>query len=575
MKRKIAGIRIHSVRFKLIAAVFAILFPLWVYFLYNNLYAIRVVREQVANSNKNLVSLYMQNIDYRLNSVEKYLASTLSYNINLNNMEYGADEGTRESAETLAFRQITNDIAEYDFISSIFVYSGDYKKYFAVYSMDTVTYNDKQIVDSYIRNLINSDANSNTNITAGYFTTEINGKYYIFRMLRQGNLYIGAWVSADYLLVPLKLINFGENGASLFVSSNGKPMNNMDFIINNGILLGGNYHSYYMTGKNDNYLIVGEKSDSGAFSLVAAVPDRAILENLIHFQQTAIVTAAVFILIILAYILFIRRSFDAPMAQLLKVMKRIQSGDIDQRIAFKGQSDEFTAINDTFNRMMDQIKDLKISVYEERLAKQQEELEHLQLQISPHFFMNSLNIIYSLAQLKKFKLVQEMSLCLFRYFGYISRKNMKLVRLEEEIQHIRNYIRIQELRFPNGFTYAIQAQESLMGVLVPPLVIQTFVENIMKYALTMDDPVQISIVVLPVETGMIKISICNSGSRIDDGILEQLRAGKRIVDEQGEHIGIWNIQRRLELIYSGKAGISLRNTDPDGVEIEIIIPMEI
>lgn len=70
-----------------------------------------------------------------------------------------------------------------------------------------------------------------------------------------------------------------------------------------------------------------------------------------------------------------------------------------------------------FNRMADQIKKLKIDVYEEQLNKQRAELKHLQLQINPHFFLNSLNIIYSFTFTGQYDLIQKMSLYLMRYFA--------------------------------------------------------------------------------------------------------------------------------------------------------------
>ncbi len=104
-------------------------------------------------------------------------------------------------------------------------------------------------------------------------------------------------------------------------------------------------------------------------------------------------------------------------------------------------------VNHTFNGMMEQIQELRIHVYEEQLNKQKAELQHLQLQINPHFFMNSLNIIYNLALVKNYALIQEMAISLVQYFRYMFRSNLTFLPLKDELQHIRNYIRIQELRF--------------------------------------------------------------------------------------------------------------------------------
>ena len=107
-------------------------------------------------------------------------------------------------------------------------------------------------------------------------------------------------------------------------------------------------------------------------------------------------------------------------------------------------------MTDTFNTMMDEIHKLKINVYEEQLATQRSELKHLQLQINPHFLFNSLNIVYHLASVKNLALIQEMILCLVQYFRFMFRSNSHFVSLSDELDHTRNYLTIQQMRFPKS-----------------------------------------------------------------------------------------------------------------------------
>jgi two-component system, sensor histidine kinase YesM len=565
-------ISLHSIRFQLITTGVAILIILWIYFLYNNIYCINVVRTQVSDSNKNLVSLYMQNVDDRLSSVEIYLSGFLSTNSDLITWKNSNDIYKRNSAKFKIYKQITTAIAQYNYINCIFVYSPITEDYLSVYSMSNVTYDIQQKTNDYIKGMIFNNPNISDILSQGYFERIIDGKYYVFRIFCDDDIYIGAWVSADFLQVPLNLIN---HGVSLFVTADGEPMNNINFVNKNGIDLQRDFSSYYLSGTSRKYLIVGQKSAYSNISLVAIIPDDTILENLVYFRQIALIVSAIFIFIVVGYSMFLKKSVFTPLMHILTVMKNIQKGDINQRITYQSKSDEFSLINSTFNSMIEQIHTLKISIYEEQISKQKEELEHLHLQISPHFFMNSLHIIYSLAQVKNYELVQEMSLCLFKYFSYISRENMYLAKLREEIEHAKNYIRIQELRFPGGFTYEIHAPEELLDVLVPPLMIQELIANTIKHALTMDDPIQINIDIFAAELDAdpgIKISFSDTGKWFEDEILKKLRAGKRITDKDGEHIGLWNIQRRLEMIYAGRAKITFENVLPKGIKIDITIP---
>lgn len=575
MKWKRFHIDWHSIRFQLVIGVAAILLPFCAYAIYNNIYAIYVVRKQVTDSNKKLITLYMQEIDSRLNNVEIFLADTITSDSNIFNMQILTDESERNMDKALIYNSLSNDIPQYSFVDCFFVYSPNYNDFVSVYNQDTTAYTTRNNVKDYICSLINDD--SNHIIMQSYFSAKIDNEYYIIRILRNGNVYIGLWMSVNNMDLPLNLINKGKTGTSFFVNTKGQVMNNENFVNQNQIKLSGDYSNYYISGKKNRFLVVGQNSNEGDFSLVVLIPDKQILEGLFYLRYIVMIMLIITFFIILAFIAFLRKIVLYPFGRVVKVMNQVQVGNLDARIRPFRTTTEFRIISDTFNNMMEKINELKISVYEEQIGKQKEELEHLQLQMKPHFILNTLNIIYSLAQIKNYKLIQELTLHLSDYFNFISRKMNTFIRLDEEIRFIRNYIRIQELRFSNSFTSAIEVPEDLMDVLIPPLIIQTFVENTIKYAFTIDQPLCLSIVITHenLESGDgIKISVSNTGNWFDEDILKQLRAGKRIVDEKGEHVGIWNVQRRLELLYGEKAKITFHNTQPKGVVTEIILPIQ-
>lgn len=227
--------------------------------------------------------------------------------------------------------------------------------------------------------------------------------------------------------------------------------------------------------------------------------------------------------------------------------------------------------------MIQQIQELKINVYEEQLNSQKAELKHLQLQINPHFFLNSLNIIYNLAQVKNYGLIQEMSISLVDYFRFMFRSNMVFVKLGEEIEHTRNYLRIQEMRFPGNLTFDIQASETLSSCFVPPLLIQTFVENAIKHAVTLDEPIHIQVSVVPDAAApdkRIQVSIRDTGTGFPEAVLAQLQSEPDKLSEDGGHIGIWNVKRRLQLLYNDRTQITFANGREGGACIEIVLPLK-
>ncbi|TXK85904.1 sensor histidine kinase [Paenibacillus sp. N3.4] len=398
----------------------------------------------------------------------------------------------------------------------------------------------------------------------------------MMHILKSGAVYFGVWIKADKLMVPFKTIDFGTNGGALFATQNGLPMTNIDLVNQNQVQLNAGMENYYLSGNHHNFLVVGEPSAKGNFNLVALVPDEKILEKLPYLQKIVEFIAFACLISLPLGLYLLRRTIMLPLNRLMVAMKRIRSGHLETRIDTFPTSDEFILVNETFNNMMSQIQELRINVYEEQLSKQKEELQRLQLQINPHFFMNSLNIVYNLAKVKNFELIKEMSLSLMQYFRYMFRSNLSFVKLKEELEHTKNYFRIQELRFPGSLTCEIHAPEFLIDTYVPPLVIQTFVENTVKHAVTLDEPIHISMNIDVIELEgfpCINIVIQDTGKGFPQEVLSILQRNESLVTEQGEHVGIWNVQRRLRLLYAHAVQISFSNGSPCGAVIEITLPI--
>lgn len=564
-----------SIRFTLTYGVALVLVPFCFLLLYSNLYAINVVRNQVAESNRNMVSLYLEQIDKNLNDIDKYFKNLIAMNSDVYNIMNNINQTDYFLSKISLLNQWEKDILMYKDIDSFFLYSSYWDEFNAINSK-LRDYSENDQIKTNIINILQHTNNPDDLNLRGWRAIKINDKYYLLRIINKSNLYVGALIKAENLSIPMNLINLGDTGASLLATDNGEPMDKSQLVYDDHIDLKKDFQSYYLSGNSKKYLVVGKKSAVGNFNMVALIPDDKILQKLPKLQ-TVFKFLAIFTIIILplCLLLLLRVAVLTPLNRILSAMKKIRDGEIEFRIPLHATSDEFHIVNETFNKMADQIKELKINVYEEQLSKQKAELEHLQLQINPHFFMNSLNIIHSFAQTKNYKLVQEMVLCLVRYFRYIFKSNLSFVPLKNELEHIQNYLRIQELRFPKRFTYYIDVPELLYDVPIPILMIQTFIENTIKYAVNMSTPIHISIKINTVQEeseSYIKIIIQDTGKGFPDEVLAVLQEGRQYVDKQGEHIGIWNVQNRIKLLYSGKADIKLSNARPNGAIAEIKIP---
>ncbi|CAN7362398.1 histidine kinase [Paenibacillus sp. LjRoot153] len=569
----------NSIRFKLTAGLVAIILPMIIFLSYNNLYSIDVVRNQVAQSNSNLVNLYMSLSDALLEDIDRYLIKVVSEESGLQFLYHPEklDLDQYNLDKLWLFQKLTDNSVYYKGLDYFFAYS--------VVNDDLVfapkptghAYSENQPIQRAIVNLLQDKSMKQGYSNLKWIAVKLEESFYLIHIIKSGNVYIGAGVNANDVMGPLDLLNLGITGKALFVDANGTPLQDEKFFTENQINLTNKSDSYYLTGQGDKYLVTGKQSAKGSFRLVALIPDEVILEKLPYLQRIIlfIVVGSAFVLV--ATLFFLRKVILVPVNRLVTAMRRVKQGNLGQRIDLKPSSNEFELMNESFNSMVSEIQQLKINVYEEQLISQRAELKHLQLQINPHFFLNSLNVVYYLAQENKVGLIQELSLSLIRYFRFMFRSHTNFVLLRDELAHTENYLKIQKFRFPESFTFTISVQEGLDDCFVPTLMIQSFAENTIKHAIDTDGTTHIDIIINAIGTSpeeqKLQIRIRDTGKGFSEEVLQQLKQKMNLTNEEGEHIGIWNVRRRLLLLYRDQAHIEFSNDD--GAVVDIMLPYKI
>lgn len=575
MFSRLANIPWSSIRVKLVLGLLAITLPLIALLIYNNQYSVGVVHNQVAMSNENLIRIYMKQIDGQLTEAERHMVALQTTDPNVQTMEEAVSDDAYMLAKSAVSRKLSSDLTVYPYIDGFFVYSiarSDIVEAFR----GSFTYPELLAMRTAMEGAATSLAEHPAYTNAAWRAQSIGGRYHLVRIFGDGNLYIGAWVRVSSLVEPLRSTREGDTSAVLMVNGAGEQLYSTQPLADAELDLSHGFDDYYLSGRLHSHLIVGEASGKGDFSLAAAIPNRSILENLPYLTRaTAIVIVLAMLMLPLGF-WFLRQVLLLPLRKMVAAMRLIGQGNFSLRIEESPAPDEFQLVNRTFNTMMSQIEELKINVYEEQLSKQRAELKHLQLQINPHFFMNSLNILYNLAQVKQYGLIQEMTMSLVQYFRYMFQSHQSLVLLQDELEHIRNYLRIQQLRFGDHLRYEIQVPDYLAATKLPPLMLQTIVENTIKHAVRAEGQTTMTIEASLddlAEEPMVCLTVRDDGQGYAEEALETFRSGRLPADAEREHIGLWNIRERLRLQYGDHAWMECYNDDPHGAVTEIVVPL--
>ena len=236
-------------------------------------------------------------------------------------------------------------------------------------------------------------------------------------------------------------------------------------------------------------------------------------------------------------------------------------------------SDDYLTIFDDFNRMAEEIQ----ASHEKDIKLLETEMDNLRLQVNPHMLLNSYNTIYALAESKNYPVIQDYALCLVDYFRYVLRRGQQLVTVKQELEFVDNFIRIQRIRFPGRFSYVYQAERECLNAQIPPLLIENFVENAIKYALEPSQAIEIVVSVRRDQNrrgkDALHIAITDTGSGIKPQVLEKLKTREPYIDESGKkHIGIYNCLRRIELFYGEEGEVDFASGEGKGTQVYMVVP---
>ena len=236
---------------------------------------------------------------------------------------------------------------------------------------------------------------------------------------------------------------------------------------------------------------------------------------------------------------------------------------------------ELAEANELFRNICGQMKEMKIRMYEQELAQQKLQIDYMQLQIQPHFYINCMSLIYNMAVMGEDDTIQQLSACVSDYFRYIFRKDAARVSLKEELRHVGNYLEICRIRYKERLSFRIEDDGDMDEVDIPPLLLHTFVENSVKYAAGSGKVTEILVKARWVkqEGRAAEIRIEDNGTGFPESVLESLKTEEDIVTEKGTRIGIRNCITRLALIYGTAASVHFENREEGGARVVIRLPI--
>ena len=535
----------HSIHF-----FFKLLLVLLLINILINIAMSNITRNFIKNQNivhlRSSIEIYADSVNEKLHSVERFMYSTITHNESLEKLNHV--QTFLDYQENL--KKVQTSFAEFEYQNEThmtFLLETDSTNHFINVSNLYIPYEDYLLLKSNLKSL-RSDISDRKwkNVTTK------NSEYLVKSVHYEGKI-IYAVISSEDILKPLRKLNIGNNGKLSLKEPSNIP--------------------------SENYLIHAQNEKTHLpFDIYVLVDYAEVFRNITLLEVFLSAVPIIITVLSIIIILYIRQWMIKPITRLTERLSQLGDSIPPSEFFISEGILEIDKANDKLNKVIFDMQELKIREYHSQLELKKIELNYLKNQIRPHFYLNMLSMIHSMLQTKNYKEIEELTILTSNYLRHLFMANQDFSELKDEVQHIKDYLEIQRIRYGNSIYFSLNYNDDLQNTLIPSLLLQTFIENTIKHGFSFQDLFTILLSIKKVKTedsDYIQICIEDNGPGFSEEILSKLNQKQSLITEDGHHIGITNTIERLNLLYPNDYTITFENNEEGGAKILLLIPYKI
>lgn len=327
----------------------------------------------------------------------------------------------------------------------------------------------------------------------------------------------------------------------------------------------GRYFSY-----DKNLYLVSQRRVCGDQFRVYVVSD---IQNIVFSLTTSgglIITALILMTIwVMVSIKTVTDRKTRDFYCILDVMEQARQGHLETDIQIESNN-EFRFIADAYNEMIGSLKQQMENNQKMAELVATAQNKQLQSQFNPHFLYNTLENIRYMCAIEP-KIAQKMVYSLSGLLRYSMDSAQAQVTLKEDLEHLKNYLTILQYRFNRRFSYRIDVTSEALEQLVPRLLLQPMIENSVKYGFGNQDTLLVEIKAYLREDTLVMICRDN-GAGMTPETLKELTHLLEQEENRSRHSGLYNIHRRIRILYGMPYGVEIRSQEGYGTTLVVTLP---
>lgn len=546
-------------------------------------YASTIITDNSLRYSQLIVDKISTEIDKTFDELDRLTQTTLSDEILLNNLTINGISSKSNSSEYQYTKVFLNRILNFRRdIDKIFLSNIDGQLF--VSGTDSYVppgYDMRN--DWWYKSFIQSD---DVSMVIPPHLNEINFGYEVFSVVRKIRTFSDNRVlglikidrRANILDEICKKGELEENSIIIF-DKNRVPVYNTDISLTQKEIseisesLGNNSGTILIYPKGDTKVINYMRSNYTGLYVAFIVPEKVLLKDLKAINTASFILTVLCSILALVFSIVISFAITMSVKKLLKGMKNIEQGDLDTKVNIKSH-DEIAVLAKGFNKMVEKIKVLIKQNADMEVKKKEAEMMVLQGQINPHFLYNTLDGIRMKAVINKDDdiayMIEELS-SLLRTSANVKKE---FVSFEDELNYIRRYINLQNIRYRQKFELTIDMPDILLKMIVPKFILQPLVENSIYHGLEVKKNDRKIFIEGTLGGGGVVISVADNGIGMNVEELNKLRESLYLSDDDPRtKIGLRNINSRLKLYYGQDFGVEINSVQNEGTTILLTFPL--
>jgi two-component system sensor histidine kinase YesM len=558
---------------KLALLIVLMLLSLVLIYSYTNTVSVSVVEQSLREKNLKRLSFFATQLD---NTIDRLSSSAIVVSRDPSIKELGSMEDSRDSfeqleAEEAAIQKLSLLSATSTWTNRLTIYLPKMKRalsndYRSIYTEEFLKRNTTTLWEYH--------ANTSSD-TGAYFSKKISNPLLVNRSLLEADAVVEVRFDNSQLVRMLNEYKSDETMFPFFY----RP--SFDMILDSAAETGvsneiaaylskqalGDSGSLNVDINYENYMVDYIRLNSLGWYVIDYTPLKQVLAPITNSRNLFYISISLMLMISIIVIVFLYRGIQQPIQVLLRGVQKIQTGSYSHRLNYTPRN-EFDFLFSKFNDMAEEIQRLLEKVYIENIRFRDAQLKHLQSQINPHFFSNSMFFVKNMIAIDDKQAATKMILSLSEYFRYITKIEHTLTTVEEELRLIDNYLTIQNLRIER-FHYEMDIPESMRQLQIPRLTLQPIVENIIIHGIEKSNQYGIISITGEQQGEECQIIIDDNGNGLNDEQLASLQAKVSLPLDQEAGCGLWNVHQRLNYQFNENAGLLFSPSPLGGLRVTI------